>query len=251
MDSGSGGSEAGALDGMDLDIYGFWAECRRDQPVVEVDGSTMGRPTWMVTRYDDVESVFRDPDRFSSRINNETMGPVMGALILGMDGDEHRRYRSLVAQAFRPSALAALGRGADSADDHVAPRHHRAARARRSGRGRDEPVPGAGDRGRARHSGRGLPAVPEGGRLAVSARARRTTTRACRPRRRIARTWSPSWHRGGRIRATTSSWTSSPPRSTAPSCRRACLRLLAVAVPAEPTASVMGSTLSRCSRTPT
>ncbi|MGO9342902.1 MAG: cytochrome P450 [Acidimicrobiales bacterium] len=104
--SAQGGSEPGALDGMDLDIYGFWAECRRDQPVVEVDGATMGRPTWMVTRYDDVESVLRDPDRFSSRINNETMGPVMGALILGMDGDEHRRYRSLVAQAFRPSALA-------------------------------------------------------------------------------------------------------------------------------------------------
>ena len=61
--------------------------------------------TWMVTRYDDVEAVLRDPDRFSSRINNDTMGPVMGTLILGMDGDEHRRYRSLVAQAFRPSAL--------------------------------------------------------------------------------------------------------------------------------------------------
>ena len=60
----------------------------------------------MVTRHEDVEAVLRDPDRFSSRINNETMGPVMGTLILGMDGDEHRRYRSLVAQAFRPSALA-------------------------------------------------------------------------------------------------------------------------------------------------
>ncbi len=105
MDKGSGGSEQGALDGMDLDIYGFWAECRRDQPVVEVDGATMGRRTWMVTRYDDVEAVLRDPDRFSSNINNETMGPVMGTLILGMDGEEHRRYRSLVAQAFRPSAL--------------------------------------------------------------------------------------------------------------------------------------------------
>ncbi len=106
VDEGSIEEEPGALDGMDLDIYGFWAECRRDQPVVEVDGQTMGRPTWMVTRYDDVEAVLRDPDRFSSRINNDTMGPVMGTLILGMDGDEHRRYRSLVAQAFRPSTLA-------------------------------------------------------------------------------------------------------------------------------------------------
>jgi cytochrome P450 len=34
------------------------------------------------------------------------MGPVMGEVILAMDGDEHRRYRNLVAAAFRPSALA-------------------------------------------------------------------------------------------------------------------------------------------------
>jgi cytochrome P450 len=90
----------------DFDIYGFWTECRRDQPVVDVGSEAMDRPMWMVTRHEDVEAVLRDPDRFSSRINNETMGPVMGTLILGMDGDEHRRYRSLVAQAFRPSALA-------------------------------------------------------------------------------------------------------------------------------------------------
>jgi cytochrome P450 len=109
-DSETGENPTGGLadldiESMDIDIYGFWAECRRDSPVVLVDDDTMGRPTWMVTRYDDVEAVLRDPDRFSARINNETMGPVMGTLILGMDGDEHRRYRSLVAQAFRPSAL--------------------------------------------------------------------------------------------------------------------------------------------------
>ncbi len=34
------------------------------------------------------------------------MGPVMGTVILAMDGEEHRRYRNLVAHAFRPSALA-------------------------------------------------------------------------------------------------------------------------------------------------
>jgi cytochrome P450 len=106
VDEPAGESAVGALDGMDIDIYGFWAEARKDQPVMEVEGATMGRPTWMLTRYDDVEAVLRDPDRFSARINNETMGPVMGTLILGMDGEEHRSYRSLVAQAFRPSALA-------------------------------------------------------------------------------------------------------------------------------------------------
>src|ERR1700722_20304573 len=109
-DSETGENTTGGLadldiDSMDIDIYEFWAECRRDSPVVLVDEDNMGRATWMVTRYDDVDAVLRDPDRFSARINNETMGPVMGTLSLGMDGDEHRRYRSLVAQAFRPSAL--------------------------------------------------------------------------------------------------------------------------------------------------
>jgi len=102
------GETAGAeVDPFDnIDIYAFWADARRDQPVMPVDDDTTGRPMWMLTRYDDVEAVLRDPDRFSARINNETMGPIMGTLILGMDGDEHRSYRSLVAQAFRPSALA-------------------------------------------------------------------------------------------------------------------------------------------------
>ena len=94
----------------------------------------------MVTRYDDVEAVLRDPDRFSSRINNETMGPVMGTLILGMDGDEHRRYRSLVAQAFRPSALARwdeelIAPTIGALLDAIAPR-----RAGGPRRGRDQPV---------------------------------------------------------------------------------------------------------------
>jgi cytochrome P450 len=100
--------EAGDLVGdlSGVDIYGFWAECRRDNPVFEIDSTYTDRPMWMVTRHEDVEAALRDPDRFSSRINSETMGPVMGTVILGMDGDEHRRYRALVAHAFRPSALA-------------------------------------------------------------------------------------------------------------------------------------------------
>ena len=35
--------EQGGLDGMDVDIYEFWAGCRHDQPVVEIDDATIGR----------------------------------------------------------------------------------------------------------------------------------------------------------------------------------------------------------------
>lgn len=89
---------------VDFDIYELWAGCRRDAPVMQIDG--LDAPMWLLTRHEDVERALRDPDRFSSAVNEEAMGPVMGKVILGMDGDEHRRYRSLVAHAFRPSALA-------------------------------------------------------------------------------------------------------------------------------------------------
>jgi cytochrome P450 len=85
------------------DIYDYWAECRRDRPVGRF---APGSDIWLVTRYVDVERVLRDPARFRSRVNADTMGPVMGKMLVAMDGDEHRRYRNLVAHAFRPSALA-------------------------------------------------------------------------------------------------------------------------------------------------
>ena len=120
-ETGSQGAEpqGAAADGFGEgeDIYSFWARCRRDDPVPAIEG--LGRPMRMVTRYADVDAVLHDGERFSSRINAETMGPVMGTVILAMDGDEHRRYRNLVARAFRPSAL---GRWED---ELIAPTIHR------------------------------------------------------------------------------------------------------------------------------
>ena len=86
------------------DIYDYWAEFRRTERVGRFGGDESD--VWLVSRYADVELVLRDPKRFSSRVNADTMGPVMGTVILAMDGEEHRRYRNLVAHAFRPSALA-------------------------------------------------------------------------------------------------------------------------------------------------
>ncbi len=85
------------------DIYDFWATCRRDDPVMAIEG--LGQQMRMVTRYAHVDEILHDAERFRSRINADTMGPVMGTVILAMDGDEHRRHRNLVAHAFRPSAL--------------------------------------------------------------------------------------------------------------------------------------------------
>ena len=88
--------------------YAQWEQARLRCPVFETAGASMGvvgRPMFQVTRWDDVERVLRDAETFSSSINNEHMRPYMGELILGMDGQEHRAYRNLVAQAFRASQL--------------------------------------------------------------------------------------------------------------------------------------------------
>ena len=58
-----------------------------------------------VTGFADADRILRDAATFSASINAEGIGPYMGELILGLDGDEHRRYRNLVAHAFRRSAV--------------------------------------------------------------------------------------------------------------------------------------------------
>jgi len=49
--------------------------------------------------------VVRDPETFSSSIHTQTAGVFKGETMRGMDGEEHRRHRALVATAFRPSAV--------------------------------------------------------------------------------------------------------------------------------------------------
>jgi cytochrome P450 len=109
-------SETAGTGNGGFDVYDYWAQCRREHPVGPF---APGSDTWLVTRYADVEMVLRDPARFSSRVNADTMGPVMGTMLVAMDGEEHRRYRNLVAHAFRPSALARWE------DELIAPAIHR------------------------------------------------------------------------------------------------------------------------------
>jgi cytochrome P450 len=77
------------------------------------------RPAWGSTgtvvdgfevyRYDDCAAVLRDNDTFSSESIRANMAAVMGPYpLVGMDEPDHRRLRSLVAQAFRQKTLAHL-----------------------------------------------------------------------------------------------------------------------------------------------
>jgi cytochrome P450 len=88
------------IDWLHAQPYDDWEQARRECPVTEGAGGT-----YQITRYKDVEAVLRDADEFSSSINAEHIGQFMGDLILAMNGDEHRKYRNLVAKAFRASQL--------------------------------------------------------------------------------------------------------------------------------------------------
>jgi len=61
--------------------YPQWARARERCPVIPTDGSMMGTPersSYQITRWDDVESVLRDGQTFSSSINAEHIGQYMG-----------------------------------------------------------------------------------------------------------------------------------------------------------------------------
>jgi cytochrome P450 len=80
-----------------------WKRGRRECPVEP--RSAFGATSYFVLRRADVEAALRDAETFSSSINQQTMGPYMGKLILAMGGHEHSQYRGLVSHAFRRSAL--------------------------------------------------------------------------------------------------------------------------------------------------
>jgi cytochrome P450 len=65
------------------------------------------RLTATAYRYDDVVTILRDADTYSSSAIRDVMAVVMGPYVLvGMDEPEHKRHRHLVSHAFRSKALA-------------------------------------------------------------------------------------------------------------------------------------------------
>jgi cytochrome P450 len=85
------------------DPYPVYRRLRQEAPVLAVDG-IFGRG-YLVTRYDDVLAVLKDPVRYSSQANARAIGLVMGRTIIEMDGTDHRRHRNVIAPAFAPRSL--------------------------------------------------------------------------------------------------------------------------------------------------
>ena len=92
------------------DPYPELARKRREAPVeltMQMGFDLEERLTATVYRYDDVATVLRDNETYSSSAIRELMAVVMGPYVLvGMDEPEHKRHRHLVSHAFRAKALA-------------------------------------------------------------------------------------------------------------------------------------------------
>jgi cytochrome P450 len=75
-------------------------------PVDAASGGDSGGAAVNVLGHDEVVSVLRDHEAFSSTIVDEVMGAVIGPTMVAMDEPEHRARRALVARAFGPKLLA-------------------------------------------------------------------------------------------------------------------------------------------------
>jgi cytochrome P450 len=95
------------------DPYGFFTYMRETEPVWRgtIMDTSMAPPElssadeWTLFDFESVFAAFRDDDVYGSEMYNNTIGLVFGPTILGMHGKQHHDHRSLVAKAFRQSAL--------------------------------------------------------------------------------------------------------------------------------------------------
>ncbi|WP_168791047.1 cytochrome P450 [Paraburkholderia aromaticivorans] len=103
--------------GSDVDLHAIYRDMRRNSPVIAEDfmarlgvpniaGLDAKRPTFTLFKYKDVMSVLRDATNFTSGFIAEGLGAFFDGLILtGMDGEAHRRTRSLLQPVFMPDVV--------------------------------------------------------------------------------------------------------------------------------------------------
>jgi cytochrome P450 len=66
----------------------------------------LSRDSVCVLRFEEADRVLRDGERYGSGVYSALQGDYKGRTLRELDGELHRRYRGLVAHAFRPAALA-------------------------------------------------------------------------------------------------------------------------------------------------
>jgi cytochrome P450 len=89
------------LDELSRDPYPIFRRLRELEPISWIDQLEM----WYVTRYNHVQEVLSDAERFTTRFENSTVFDTFGAQMLTSDGTEQRRYRDQFRAAFTPAAV--------------------------------------------------------------------------------------------------------------------------------------------------
>lgn len=100
------------------DPYPTYAELRARSPVYQGDlvaelgvpsmvaGRNAGRPVFCLLGDEVVRTALMDADTFSTEIYREAFGGVMGdPVVLYLKGEEHRKYRAMLASILSPAAL--------------------------------------------------------------------------------------------------------------------------------------------------
>ena len=90
------------------------ARLRREDPVPRVDADGFD-PFWAVMRHADLIEIERQPERFPNTLESVLMPipmkpsrggpPIPVKTLINMDGDQHRAYRNLTNDWFKPAAL--------------------------------------------------------------------------------------------------------------------------------------------------
>ena len=89
------------------DPYHIYRTLRDKHPVYPMSftGGSDAPDSVLVTRYADVKEILRDSKTFSNEIVQQTMGVVMGPTVIGMDGKEHLKHRTLVTPSMTTRTL--------------------------------------------------------------------------------------------------------------------------------------------------
>ncbi|BFM08207.1 hypothetical protein GCM10025791_35410 [Halioxenophilus aromaticivorans] len=103
--------------GDNVDLHAICKKMRDESPVIEADfmsslgvpniaGYDSSRKTFSLFKYDDVMKVMRDAETFTSGFIAQGLGSFMDGLILtGMDGEQHKKMRSLLQPIFMPNVV--------------------------------------------------------------------------------------------------------------------------------------------------
>lgn len=97
--------------------YEIFKTIRQSQPILQQPGFDGRTPIWFISRYEDVDAMLHDDRHFTldyrlaigpEMIPPERKTDIMDMLnnhLLTKDGEDHRRLRSLVTQAFTPRRI--------------------------------------------------------------------------------------------------------------------------------------------------